>query len=243
MIPNNEHNKILNTFLKEHDDALNLRNEMNKYYTEIRIDNIKQKRDFYKFIAILSGVILGLISIIDKPIIKEYFFIGLILSILLIIFILNYIRETLDKEAAELRAEQDRYGGIMQEKINLVENYLNVKEYTEEIIKDYQEKLKSLPGVKLLSEEVNKLDEQRKKRHQEPLDYSGEIIIFIFVLSSFFIAASFLFPNKLEWTNLLFLIIIIFYISFTDMAFKFTKYISKGVSYLKKHEKSNQKNN
>ena len=83
-----DHNKYVKFLQEEHDSLVKLRHELNKDYANLRISTINQRRDFFKHITILSGVILGLTPFFLEPINKLYFWIGFGLILLLIIFIL-----------------------------------------------------------------------------------------------------------------------------------------------------------
>ena len=125
-IKNEERKKCINFFIEQFDSITNLMHEINKDYGEIRISNIKQKREFFQHLTILAGAVIGLSSIFGYERILNilYFRIGFSLNLLFIIMIILYFREILDKEGNELLAQQDRYNVILNKKRKIIDEYL-----------------------------------------------------------------------------------------------------------------------
>lgn len=87
--------------------------------------------------------------------------------------------------------------------------------------------------MKLLAEEVNGLSEQRRKRFQDFSNYSGEFIVFLFVVASLFIVISLL-QYRLNLISLILSVIFIFFMTFSDSSHFVIKYISKFADFLRK---------
>lgn len=229
----NEIEKFQKFLEKELDSFIQLRHEVNKDFADLRISHIKERRGFFIHLTILSGAILGLSKIFLGPLNPYYFWTGFILFLALIIFILFYMREILDREGEGLQKQQDEFNEIFDERIDIILKYMKDTSINKEKIIKFHQELISSKGASKLAEENKKLREEREKRNRSeaPLDFSGEFILFLFVLGTFFIAIS-LFKYNFPPILLISLVILIFYLTFTDWAIKLTKFISKIITFL-----------
>jgi len=227
---------IFDFFRKELITTTNLKGEINKDCKDLQIDVIKQKRAFFYRIVAFSGAILGITKFYTKPQNPSYFLAGLILFLFLILFILFYIRESLDKDSAGLRDLQDEYGGILGEKAKLLKKYLTQGIFTEESLNAYFQELKSSEAYGIMKDKNDALLKGRKDRLEEKdsLDFTGEFVVFLFTLSSFFTILSLIKP-QLDWVWLLASVIFLAYLSFSDVALTFMRILSTPFQYLKRH--------
>jgi hypothetical protein len=233
---NEDPKKYIDFFIEQLDSTTALRDEMNKDYVEIRTDNIKQKRNFFQQLTVLSGAIIGLSSIFGHEGILNilYFRLGFFLNILFIIAVTLYFREILDKEGNDLLKQQDGYNVIFDNRIKIMSKYVENRSFTKKGIMDYLQETESSAEAKSIKLEVDKMNEDRTKRltGKEAMDFSGELFVFLFVFASFFIFLSFFF---VEINLYLLLSIIIFMIGliFTDSVTFFVKKISKFLNFIK----------
>lgn len=226
-----EEDKILQYFWSEREKTANLRDEMNKDLGEKQIDFGKQKLEFLKFIPVLSGAMLGFLPFIGQPNTNLYLYLGVGINLFLIIFALAYLRESLDEDSNALQRLQDRYNILLDGKINLAEKFFAVGNNSEISVRQYQEKLLELPGVKSLDEDVKKADYQRRNRHKQELNYAGEFIVFLFTTGLLFLMANrFGFPVNLCWTLSIILLPLI--LSFSRSTILIVKLVSKIANFL-----------
>jgi len=231
----NENKEVLDFFQKELNATTSLRNEINKDYAGLQIDIIKQRRDLFYKIAVLSGAILGITKFFTHPQNQNYFLVGVILFLFLIIFILFYIRESLDRDSNGLRRQQDNYNTILEEKVGLLEKYLTNAIFTKEKIKSYFKELESSEAYKLIKKENESLSKERKNRLEgkEFLEFTSEFVLFLFTTASFFIFISLVKP-QLSWMWLLASILFIACLTFLDITKPIVRFISKPLNFLKR---------
>lgn len=225
--------QIRESFLKDREEAAELRDEMNKHLFEVRSKNLTQRRDLLKHITLISAAILGLVTIVaNAPLIKAYFITGVSLHMAVIVLIFSYLREHLDKESNELQFQQDEYNEVIQEKLDLIDEYLSKLKLTEELTFEYFKKLHSSPRAEQLVKSNYELSQKRKDRKNQPLDYFSELVVFIFLSASFFILASF----SKEPFNIYILttVIALFaFLSFFNSVIFLSKHLSRLITFLK----------
>lgn len=234
---NEDPKKYADFFIEQFDSITDLMHEMNKDYVGIRVDNIKQKREFFQHLTILSGAVIGLSSIFgyEKILNILYFQIGFFLNLLFIIVITLYFREILDKEGNDLLAQQDRYNVILDKKREIIDKYLKNRLFTEKDIINYLREVESSEEAQSIKLELDKMEKERNKRlsGKKEMDFSGELFVFLFISASFFIFLSFFF-KEINLYLLFFIIIFMVGLIFTDSITFFTKYISKLINIFKK---------
>lgn len=239
MQPKNEdQKKYMDFFIEQFDSTTDLLHEMNKDYVGIRVDNIKQKREFFQHLTILSGAVIGLSSIFGYERILNilYFQIGFFLNLLFIILITLYFREILDKEGNGLLSQQDRYNVILDKKRKIIEKYLKNRLFTEKDILNYLQEVESSEEAQSIKSELNEMERGRIERlsgKKQEMDFSGELFTFLFIFASFFIFLSFFF-KEINLYLLFFAIIFMDGLIFTDSITFFTKKISKLINFIKK---------
>jgi len=235
-----EKNIPFDFFIEQMDSTSDLMHEMNKDYVEIRTDNIKQKREFYQHLTVLSGAIIGLSSIFgyEEILNIQYFNIGVFLHLLFIVIITLYFREVLDIEGNELLAQQDRYNIILEERRKIINNYIGKRLFTKEDIISCINEMMSSEGSKSLESELINMEKERKDRLNsiKEMDFSGELFISLFIFASFFIFISFFF-KEIGFSFFIFAIILILVLIFTDSITFFIKKISKLINLLKNGKK------
>ncbi len=225
--------QIREVLLKERQEAVALRNEVSQHLFDLRSQNLVQRRELLKHISLISAAILGLTTIVtNDSLIKSYFITGICLHITVIVLVLSYLREHLDKESNGLQFQQDEYSDIIQEKMDLIDEYLPRQNLTKEMASEYVQRLYSTPAVQKLMKVNYELGQQRKNRQNQPLDYFPEFVVFIFLSASFLILISFFD----DFLNIYFLVLVIAFfafISFFDTASFLSKKITKIVTFFK----------
>lgn len=228
---NTEQQKFIDFLTEERNETTGLRGEMNKNLQEIRLRFTEQRWEFFKHITILSGAVLGLSSLVKTPQ-GSYFVIGVILNIAVIIFCLLVVRETLDKESNELQKMQDDYNSILDEKVSFIDGQFveigNGRKVDDCVvaIKDFITNVAAFPGAQKIKEDNERLKEDRKLRFYKPMDYSGELALFLFVSASYFLAISIFDLRLTWWVNVLVVLLISATTLFFDTASKISSFSS-----------------
>lgn len=222
---------------KDRDASAEFRDELNHYFVEKRFANIAQKKDYYKHLSLLSGIIIGLSSLVKPELLTTpYFLFGILTQILLIVFISLYVRESIDKEGSDLLKEQDKYNGYINEKLNLVDEYIKKisgDDFNENTASEYLHKHNELGAREALQKEVGELEKKRENRDSEPLDFTGEFFAFLFSIGTFLIGLSIL-EIVLPWWGLVLSLLIIYYATFGDTFMLIMKPISAIAQKLKR---------
>lgn len=227
---------------KEKESAAKLRDDINKHVGNERTTEFRNKRSFLQNIVITSATLLGFVSafsvVNDKLLILNiYFAIGIGLHLFLICFITLYLREAIDKNIEELLKLQDRYDKMIKYQIDLAQQYLSAFIKDQQNIfdkfKKYQEELLNSDMAKQLKTETEVLDKERENRNngKSELEYSGEIAVFCFVCGTIMIFLAIL-NIKLPIFYFLSLLVILFYFTFTDNLYKWSKHLYKIVTIM-----------
>lgn len=173
---------------------IDLRDKTNREFIPLRSENISQRRELFKHIAIISAGVLGLVGIFfDKnEINKNYFFIGIILHAVTVILSLSYLRESLDKEGNDLQDLQDNYNVIAKTKLAIVDKYIISSAFSPADFKKYHEELEKSEVKKRLDADIVAQDVAREARTQkkQDMDYFGEFIMACFLCGSFYVLIS-----------------------------------------------------
>ncbi|MFH1161996.1 MAG: hypothetical protein V1696_01840 [Candidatus Jorgensenbacteria bacterium] len=226
-----EQQKFIDFLIKERDETTSLRGEINKGFNEVRLKLAEQRWEFFKHVTILSGAVLGLSSLVKTPQ-NSYFVIGVILNIAVIVFCLLVVRETLDKESNGLQKMQDDYNSILDGKVSFIDerfveigNGMGISDYTV-AVKDFITNIAALPGAQKIKKDNEQLKEDRKLRFYKPMDYSGELALFLFVLASYFLAISIFNLQPTWWVNILAVLLMGVTTLFFDAASKISSFVS-----------------
>src|SRR3989344_4945215 len=174
-----EEEKFFKLLQDERDKIVSLRFDMNKDIGERQIMNINQRREFFQQITILSLGFASITFLADQIKHETYFYLGIIFLITVVLLISSLLRETFDHESRSLKTLQDKYNAIIEEKYELINEFSNEK-FTDNSIREYFSRISALSGVSILDEDLKHEKEERKNISQQSLDYSGELIIFIF---------------------------------------------------------------
>lgn len=229
--------KIFEFLMGQRNVTADLRNQMNKDLGEKRIDNLNQKREFFKHLTLLIGIILGLSTVVRPELLNStYFLVGIALNVLVILLVNLYIRETLDRDGEELQFLQDKYNEVTDESISLLEKYINqYPDLDNDKLKKYDQESRNLKGVNILLEEHEGLSKERKNRSNQFMDFSGELCSFLFFLGTCFIVLSII-GRTLSYCGLGVLIICVFYVTFSDGFFRIIYPVNRVALFLKKNK-------
>ena len=228
---------ILKFLQKERNKGVSLRQALNEDIGNKRIMLINQKRQFFLHITTLALVLSGGLTFFNEKVTNEtYFYTSLVSFALTIIFVLLWMREIMDRDSKDLVKWQDKYNIAIEEKINLVDkhakkNFGNIS--AENFLKSYFIEIKKLPSLPALIEDVNNLSGARKNRGKEMSDYSGECVVFLFLLGILFLVLS-LINFEVNSYFALSMVLLLFSLSFQDIFLKFVGRISKLISIINK---------
>jgi hypothetical protein len=203
-------NEIRNFLLKKDEDISVIRDKATSYILELNSKSISEKREWFKHFTTLSSAVIGLLILFQNQAINHlYLFVGIILNLFLVIFILSFLRDTLDKESMDLQKLIDRYSTLVDNQKVLISKYFAKDNLKYEDIQQYFSESANSNDVKELQ---NSIEENKKKignRDKQFLDYTGEFIIFIFITGLFFIILAFI-PNLLNGQNRLYILLVVF---------------------------------
>lgn len=222
--------KIIIEFLqKERKETRSLQYEFNRGVGEKQVMIISQKREFFWRIAALAlGLSGGITFFYEETIHKDYFYFSLIFFALVVIFSIFWTREVLDSDGNNLQKLQDKYNIAIEEKIKLIDKFT---EENLELIKvedffiGYSNESKKMASIPLIVADVEELEKSRKNRGTQNMDYSGECIVFLFMSGVLFLVFSLV--SWVNWYLSIFIMLLIFSLSFSDNFLKIISNISK----------------
>jgi hypothetical protein len=231
----NDDKKAIEFFSEQYDSTIKLKENVLRDFMELKISVIKSKREFYQNLIILLGAIIGLASFWGyEKINKISFIIGVVTYIIFVLFAVLYFREVLDKDLNGLQSMDDKFSIVIGKKQKLVEDYIKGGIFTKEKVLEFLGSLKSDPAIAKLEEDNKKLVDERDKRMEKrlPLDFTGEIFVFLFFISATFLTLSLTVKN-IDWQAIPLIIIILIIVSFNNTADLFIKNINKFINYVR----------
>jgi len=200
-------------------------------------DISKQHRDLLKYLITISITILAAaISTKSGNLNKIYFDIGSLLYICNIFFSLSYLRETLDGESLELTQLLNKYRLMSYEHREIAEKYLLAGQVSKADFEKYLKERDECRSTKIGKEdyrELIKVTKEKEEKHELTLEYLFEIIIFLFIAGSFFLGIFFA-DIKPDVYQLIIVLIILLWVSFTDYATRLSKKISEIITWVKR---------
>jgi len=137
-IPKNEI-EIFEFVQKEHDEILKLHSDLNKDYISHIASNISQRRNFYKNLASLCGIVLGFTPFLfEKVNIQQnnLFFSSIGLFLLVIILVINYMRSVLDAEGNEFVNQLKEYNQSLYPQMEKRREFFSKGIFTPETLKN-----------------------------------------------------------------------------------------------------------
>lgn len=237
---NSNQNTFLEHLQEKKEQWRKIKEDMNDDLIEKRISIIKEKRIFFQNIIISSVTLLGLVSafvtIKNNPdFIKYYFLAGTGMHVCLICFLIIRIREILDQDLNELKSFQERYDDIANEHINIINKH--IKNFNNTTIEKFHKEINSNKIINELKKDEKEIkDEKEKSRKGKAImDFSGEIVTFLFTGGTILIFLSILGFN-LSLKQFLLYSLFLFYITFTDSVGKFTKPFFTFLTFITKRD-------
>ena len=184
------------------------RESLHKDLDSLIFRQLDEKKSFFRYIITLAGVVAtGVLTIFP--------YLGLFLYLLLIIFVVLYTKEILDKDLNGLNAQRDEYLYILDQEAAIMDDFEKSSETFTEF--GYQGKILSNPNFEKMQQDLKRDKEERAQRVQSDevryLDYSGEFFVLLFLLASIFVIFSFV--NSSLW-HLFFVVVVLIFVTFTD---------------------------
>jgi hypothetical protein len=214
----NENEIIGNFFLKQQNDTVELRQDIQTRTTDQLRDTRGQRRVFYQNLALLLGAAIGLVSIAGTSEIKNiaYFKFGLGLYVFFVLILILYLKETLDRDSEEIQNLGDQIDYAIEEKLNLVKTYLVKKVFTNAEKNNFIDALQELPYIEDLKNLNKKITTGRDNRLKgdKDWDFSGEIFVSLFLSSGILITTSLI--SKISLFEILELVIIALLLTFSN---------------------------
>jgi len=236
---NEFHNGILKFLQEERNKIRSLQGESNIDIGNKQIMIINQKREFFWRVATLSlGLSGGLTFFYEKNIHREYFYLSLTSFALVVVFTIFWTREILDSDFNDLQKLQDKYNVAAEEKINLIDRFVErIEEFSnsEDFLSEYFEEVKKMSSAPILIADAEELDNARKSRGTQSMDYSGECVVFLFLVGIVFSVFS-LIRFEVNYFIIFFIILLILSFSFSDKFLKYVKKISEIATTLSRKQ-------
>jgi len=205
-----DHKDVLKNSIK---DAFSLQDKFSDFEINSNFQSIISQLDLFKVIASLVIGIIGIGYLYDSKLSGNFLLISLIFALFTLVLSISYTREVIDSQGKQ---NQKTHASIKQK----------VQEHNDIVIEAFKK------DDSEIFFKYAKAESERK--HPElPLNYMGEIIIFCFYLSVGFLGLSFIsykYPIELVSFKVLFLLIIIFFISFKDWSMWFSEKLSTPIN-------------
>lgn len=236
-IPKKEPKDFFDQVLKDNNDLDILIEGTLDTVANLQVKNIDQHRELLKhftwiFVTVLAVVISAKYKVLDT----EYFYYGVGIYIIDLIFTLTYLREALDNDGLGLLKQQDKFETMYYEKKEIISKYLNQGYVDKNSYMAYLEEVKNSEGAKTSRKDYDDRKEDIKNRDKQSLEYLFEFIIFLFITGSFFLGNSFL-NIKIELYQLVLIIIMFGFLSFADYAKALSQTIGKVIMWIKRKVK------
>lgn len=235
MVPVNqklEMEDVARQIFEYREGIISLRDELNKDYLKYRTDNVRERRELFKYIATISVAVLGATSfVLEKTNNANYIIVSLVLHAVIILMTVVYFREVIDMEGKELRSQQNRYNAAIKEALNITDSFIRKNDFSMEKTSEFWSKIKESKGAADMEEENKKIEESRKNEEKN-LDYFGELIIFLLISATLFMILGSSDFN-LNYYELISFIVLILILSFSNFALKFNHLISKFATFLR----------
>lgn len=232
-IPQNEKG-IVKFVQEEHEAVLKLHHDINADYLSRITSNITERRDFYKTLASLCGIILGFAPFLfERNNVHHFglFFVGISLLLLNIVLIINYIRSGIDTEGGEYLNQLTEYNDTLNSQMEARRNFLLRGIYTLEAFKQHLQEMKNISEPILKKHEEYKKNSEAQKQKRR-MDYAGEYFVYFFVMSILALMFS-LFKLNLSFLGLIVLVFVPFVIVFF-FPLKIFVYLGYPIEYIKK---------
>jgi len=186
-----------------------------------------QRRDFFKSLILLIIGIIGSSYFLKISHSDALYFSGIILFVLVVIFIILYLRETMDEESNFIqKLLLDTKAGYHQQ-FDLVMKYLGSNKFSDANIQEYFIEYNGLPFIRGIREKI----EDEKKPKSLPLEYFGEMIN-LFFLSGLFLIFGSVVPEYFNWIVVVLGEILLLFISCGNTAKFISGLFSRFADYL-----------
>lgn len=218
-------------FYQAYENNTKFSQELRKDFRDLQIRNLEQRRGLWSYIPGFSAAIISLSVQAINYAERSYIITGLLLHLVVIFFVLSYLREKLDQDANGLEVLRHKYCQIIDQQDVLLLQSINKGEYTTNAINEYVTKLKNSPDLNKLDQEYEEAQMNWQIKSKQ-LDYSSETAIALFVIATFFILASILKWHFLP-LNLSFILMFIIILCFNSTATIFTSLINKIINLVR----------
>ena len=217
------------TFLQSsYNQWADLNRDAGQLVLKTKLDNIYQRREFYKYITTLSLGILALTPLIaDKMKIALYFYGGVIGFFAIIIFLTMRLREELDADSLEFE-KLLKNKNVFDEAQEIDLRYLRLSTISETDMEKY------FSESDKLRQEIAARNKERKVKKPD-LDYFLETITSIFIFSLSLILYSINFHEQIPWYFLICPIVLIILTPLTSSTKRFMYPLNKFYNYFIKN--------
>jgi len=212
-----DHKDILKNSIK---GMFSLQDKFSDFEINSNFQSLISQLDLFKVIASLEIGIIGIGYLYDSKLSGNFLLISLVFALFTLILSISYTREVIDAQAKQ---NKKTHADIKRK----------VQEHNDMVIKAFEE-----DNSEMFFEYARR--ESERKHPELPLNYMGEIIIFCFYISIGFLGLSFFsykYQIELISFKVLFLLVIIFLISFKDWSMWFSEKLSMPVNIFNKKSK------
>ena len=231
-----ENQKVHEAWRKEIEDTQEVRNHNLKMLHEQKLLVIEEMRRLFRIVIELSVGIIIAPHIFDLLKNRTYYFIGVSFLSFVVIFIVLAFREALGRDFVGLQKSEDEMVVVLDNKISIVKKYLQAGIFNYEKDKEqYQEIINSAETRKLV-DRADKLKLDRENRDNLPKDYSGELVMFLFISGIFWVLLG-IFPEYMSWPVVILAELVIIIVTSTDSMWLIAKSFSATQNFLRRNTK------
>jgi len=158
------------------------------------------------------------------------YFSGIILLVFVVILIVLYLRESIDREGNDMQKLIFEFNVGYHQQFDLIMEYINGNKFSNENVMEYSKQYQELPFIKQLKENI---EIEKHPNKNLPMEYFGELINFLF-LSGLFLMLSSIRPDYINWVVIVLGEILLFLFSSGNTAKYISNLFSKITDYLVK---------
>ena len=211
-------------------DLIEARSKSNKELRDRKIQVEDQRRDLFKFLIVLIMAIIGSSYFLKISHSDALYFSGIILLVFVMILIVLYLRESIDREGNDMQKLIFEFNVGYHQQFDLIMNYINRNKFSNENVMEYSKQYQELPFIKKLKENI---EIEKHPNNNLPMEYFGELVNFL-LLSGLFLMFGSIRPDYINWIVIVLGEILLFLFSCENTAQHISKLFSKTTDFLVK---------
>ena len=194
----NEAKEVFKTWKANIQSARDVRNHSLRVLHDQKLKAIEEKRKLFRTVIELSAGIIIAPEIFNLTHDRHFYFVGVGILSATVVFIVLLFREIIDGDFEGLQRSEDDMVAVLDRKISILEKYIRAGIFTYETDKNQYNETIETSEAKKLAELDQRLKNNRENRDKLPKDYTGELIMFLFLSGTFWVLAGIL-PQFFSW--------------------------------------------